>query len=95
MAIEDDIAREKAQLEAEKRRLAQAKLDFQDVVTTPVGRRFLSNLIAECGVYSANPDGNQYIEGRRAIGLFLLGQFEQYAPGSYIQLLQEQTNGNN
>ena len=69
-----------------------AKADFQAVLATPEGRRFVRRVLAESGVHQASfaADGllMAYREGRRSLGLWLQGLFMDF-PDQYLQLLKE------
>lgn len=66
----------------------QAILDIATVMGTPPGRSFVHGLIGLCdlrsdGFVSGGPDAarlQDYLAGRRSIGVQLLGQIEQHAP---------------
>ena len=82
---------ERQKREAERRN--QAILDAQDfeaIAGLPEGRRLLKRLIGECGIYqtsfTGDPLTSAHQEGKRAIGLWLIEQFN-HCPDLYIQLL--------
>lgn len=95
-----DIHEQEYQREqSEMRRRNQATLDAQDfeaIAGLPEGRRLLRRMIGECGIYHDSFTGDAlnsaYREGKRAVGLWLIDQFNACQP-LYIQLLTEQNNG--
>lgn len=77
--------------EAEKREklaLARAADDVRAVMGTEPGRRFVNGLLGLCdiradGYVPGGPEAQRhqdYMAGRRSIGIELLGQIEQHAP---------------
>lgn len=68
--------------------------DFMNLVKHPVGNRFLSRLLAECGVYRSTFTGealtSAHQEGRRSVGLWLMAQLESCPKSIQVQFL---TNG--
>lgn len=77
--------------EAQKReKLAEARAadDLKFVMGTEQGRRLINGLLGLCGIRSDGyvPGGieaqrhQDYLAGRRSIGIELLGQLEQHAP---------------
>ena len=90
--IEADAEREAHQA---KVRALQVKEDFKWVVSTEQGRRFLWDLLAFTGVYRSSFTGNSttfFNEGRRDVGLKLIGQLNEYAPEVYVTMLKENAN---
>lgn len=66
--------------------------DFKWVVSTEQGRRFLWDLLAFTGVYRSSFTGNSqtfFNEGRRDVGLRLLGQINEHEPEAYVTMLKE------
>ncbi len=89
---------EREQREAARRHQETlAAQDFEAVARLPEGRRLLHRFLRECGVYRTTFTGDAltsaHNEGRRAMGLWLIQQFNdcQYL---YIKLLTEQDHGN-
>lgn len=87
--IDEDAARaqREANIAAQK-----AEEDFKWVVSTEQGRRFLWDLLAFTGVYRSSFTGNSHTffnEGRRDVGLRLIGQLHEYAPEAYLRMLKE------
>ena len=85
-------------IEAERHAaLARQKIlhvsDFQTLLASAEGRRFLRRLLAECGVYRGSFTGDAltsaFQEGRRSVGLWLMGLLAAF-PEEYLQLLREQ-----
>ena len=72
----------------------QDKLDFQWVVSTEQGRRFLWDLLGFTGIYRSSFTGNSstfFNEGRRDVGLRIMGQIHEHAPEAYLAMLKENT----
>ena len=73
----------------------RAEQDFNAVVDTPEGRRFINNLLAECSVYQSTFTGDAlssaHREGKRSVGLWVLEQFNA-CPDLYIKFLTEKTH---
>ncbi|WP_347989908.1 hypothetical protein [Methylomonas sp. AM2-LC] len=90
--------REAHEAESLRRRLLAAA-DFKAITETAAGRRFLRRLLAECGLMQAalylhkdrpiDALEMAYHEGRRYIGRWLIGLFQDQ-PERYLQLLREQ-----
>lgn len=78
---------QKAQ-QREKLETARAAEDLQAVMATGEGRRFVNGLLGLCdirndGYVPGGPDAQRhqdYLAGRRSIGIELLGQIESHAP---------------
>jgi hypothetical protein len=90
------LAERQLQREAEERRRLRALLeeaDFRAVLAVPAGRRFLRRVLAECGThrgtFAESERLSAFLEGKRAVGLWLLTLFAD-CPGLYVQLLQEE-----
>ncbi len=83
----DVRAVQKAQ-QREKLETARAADDLQAVMDTPAGRRFVNGILGLCDVRNDGyvPGGRKaqrhqdYLAGRRSIGIKLLGQIESHAP---------------
>jgi len=69
-----------------------AERDFKWLAGRVEGRRFMRRLLQECGVYSPTFSQDHGImsfqEGKRALGLWILEQFENEKE-LYIQLLTD------
>jgi hypothetical protein len=78
----------------EKVKRKQYDADLGSVMGTPEGRRLMWRLIDDtCGVYASSFTGNSqtfFNEGRRSIGLFLLGEAQRVAPADAVHMYQEQ-----
>jgi hypothetical protein len=84
---------------ASKQAQILAATDFKTIIETAAGRRFLRRLLAECGLMQSSiyfPKDQAvdalamaYHEGRRYIGRWLIGLFQDY-PDLYLLLLREQ-----
>jgi len=70
----------------------KAEHDFETVVSTEEGRRLISQIISECGVYRSTFDVESsvmsYREGQRSIGLYITEMFYS-CPEIYIQMITE------
>jgi hypothetical protein len=96
--FQQEQLREAHEAESLRRRLL-ACADFKAITETAAGRRFLRRLLAECGLMQSALYFHKdrpvdalemaYHEGRRYIGRWLVGLFQD-APERYLQLLQEQ-----
>jgi hypothetical protein len=72
----------------EKLQLDQAADDVRAVMVTEQGRRFVNGLLGICdiradGYVPGGPEAQRhqdYMAGRRSIGIEVLGQIEQHAP---------------
>jgi hypothetical protein len=77
----------------EKLWASQRKLDLKVVMSTPVGRRFIYDLLFEkCGlmnVYPAQDSGIYRHEGRREVGQMLAREIQQERPDEYVLMLNE------
>lgn len=68
--------------------------DLRWVLDTQQGRRFVFWLLdGVCGLHAASYSGGRedtfYREGRRAVGIELMGTAQTYVPGLYRQMLFE------
>jgi len=98
----DPIDIRRQQQEAERlERAAEAKRrrdveDFKSLMKLKEGRRFVWRLLAETGVYHSSFTGNSetfFKEGRRSIGLILMGELHTICPELYAVMVEEhQTN---
>lgn len=83
----------KEQREEEDRQKIRRKLDFQKILKTPEGRRTMWWLLSNCGVFrnsfSANSNQTAYNEGRRDVGLMLLGEVNKADRTVYAQMQNE------
>ncbi len=82
---------------AEERLAAQQRRnDLRTVLSTESGRRFIWGVIQRCGVFqgasSLEPMNISYSEGRRSVGLFLLGDVMAFHPDLFLTMQKENTN---
>ena len=86
----------KAQAESEERR-AQRDLDgLRYVLATKDGRRFLWNLVTECGVFVCSFDGSSrtfFREGERNVGLKIIARLNAADPNWYGTMVKESQGG--
>lgn len=70
--------------------------DFKQLMTTPYGRRFISELLDECRVFSASYGHDDrttnFNEGRRHIGLKLLSAINDICPELYGLMVEERND---
>lgn len=72
----------------------EEQVDFKEVASSKAGQVVIRTLLGECGVYrpsytaAIDPLAMAYHEGKRAIGLFILGLFESN-PNLYIELMKK------
>lgn len=79
-----------AEAKANARQVAVADLRY--VMGTKQGRRFVHRLLASTGLYQRSFTGNSetfFKEGRRAVGLDMLGEINEHAFQEYVLMLQE------
>lgn len=80
--------------ENERQRLRRAREvdDFRWVAAHPQGRRFLWRLLEGAGVFQQTYTGNSetfFKEGRRSMGLFVLGEIMEIVPDTFVKMLKE------
>lgn len=70
------------------------------LATSDEGRRFIYHVLDICGIHTSSFTGNSqtfYLEGRRSVGLEIIGLMEIVDPRLYPKLLltmqEETTNG--
>lgn len=83
----DQARKDKERLQAE----LQAD-DFKSVLSTPQGRRLIWRLLDKCGVYRSTFRPNSeaaFLEGQRAIGLYLLLDLQDLCPDRLVEMLAE------
>lgn len=80
----------------EKRQQDQAREDLRELLALPAGRRFLWRLIKDeewCGFFrtSYDPSGQRFAanEGRRGVGVQLVGEIMNVDPKAWVTLQQE------
>lgn len=98
----DPIDIRRQQQEAERlERVAEAKRrrdveDFKVLMKLKEGRRFVWRMLSETGVYHSSFTGNSetfFKEGKRSIGLILIGELHTICPELYAVMVEEhQTN---
>ena len=72
----------------------ETKQEFQrQVLETRAGRAFVWELLTLCGIYRSSYTGNEtgtvYQEGRRSIGLEMLGEINAIRPHIHVQMMDE------
>lgn len=82
----------------EKHKNEREDLDIREVLSTLPGRRFVWRYLSRCGVFksSYSHSGSEvyFNEGRRDIGLSLLGDIMRASPQSYLQMIKENEEQN-
>jgi hypothetical protein len=72
----------------------QTHNDLLTVLSTPEGRRFVWGLVAQCGCFVQSFNGDAlataFNEGRRSVGLSLLGLCQAEAPDLCVTAFNEQ-----
>ena len=79
--------------------------DIIEVLSSPVGRRFVMAILSKCGMYTTSYRGGNnvvydtiFLEGQRSIGVQLLLEIQEADPEAYIKMLRarkdEIDNGN-
>jgi hypothetical protein len=66
--------------------------DLRTVMGTEQGRRFIWDLLGDAGVYRTSFTGNSetfFNEGKRQIGLSILGRITEVCPAEYLKMQQE------
>ena len=64
----------------------QLKADYQFVLGTEQGRRLMWLFLSRAGIFQTSMTGNSWTmwkEGRRALGLWIMGEIKQYANDLY------------
>lgn len=64
---------------------------FEAVLATPEGRQVLLWVLDQCGIYSVTLSGDNQAhvnEGRRQVGLALVRQITEVAPGAYPDMIR-------
>ena len=88
----DTVDAEERKRKAEDRRRQHVE-DFKHVVSDERGRRFMWNLLGDCGVFRTsfrNSSEMAFLEGQRNIGLKLIDLIHAESPETYLLMLQEQ-----
>jgi len=66
--------------------------DWKRQLSTKEGRRFVWRLLCDCGVFRSSFTGNSetfFNEGRRSVGLKMLGEIDAHAPEAYALMSAE------
>lgn len=89
----DTEAQKAADEEAARQRRRQQVEDIRWLMDHPAGRRFVTGLLDESGVFRTSfhtdPAVMAMREGRKQIGYRLTGDLLEFAPEGYMQLLKE------
>ena len=67
-----------------------------NLLSSKQGRQWYWHLLSECGVYVTSFTGNSttfFNEGKRQIGLMLIGELTREFPDHYVTMLKEAKNG--
>lgn len=70
----------------------EERKDFVELLGSPSGRRVLWNLLAYCRIYEDSFTGNSatfHNEGRRSVGLHILGKVITAKPDAYLEMMKE------
>jgi hypothetical protein len=70
----------------------QEDLDFVWLLDQAAGRRVLWRILGWCGVFTTSFTGNQvtyFNEGKRQIGLDLIGLISKLKPSALVQMMEE------
>ena len=77
----------------EKRLLKQRKNDLKTILDTPGGRRFIWNLLSDCGLfqtsYATHSNQMAFNEGQRNVALRLQVEVMEARPDAFGQMMQE------
>ena len=87
----DNSKQEKKNKKLEQRRIRELN-DIKKVLSFVEGRRLLWRILGETGLYKSSFTGNSntfYLEGKRAIGLFLISEMMESRPEAFAQMQQE------
>lgn len=91
--MSDDEEQERQATEKQQERRSQMKTDLAWVMSTRQGRRFVQRLLDKCGVELPvfNPNGSTmtHAEGRRSIGIELLGELKINAKEEWLAMVNE------
>lgn len=75
------------------RRLAREASDIQWLMGHAPGRRIVARLFEHTGIhrtsYSNSGSAMAFNEGKRTVGLWLLGEVMSHAPDAYLKLLKD------
>lgn len=68
---------------------------IERMMSSPTGRRFVTDLLDTCGVYRQSfvpgcpPETMAFREGERSVGLRVFGAVQTYAAGNYQRAIDE------
>lgn len=87
----------KAKAKREERLERKNSDEMRLILSTKEGRRFLWQLVGECGVFQCLFDGNGsrtfFKEGERNVGLKILTRIMDASPDSYVVMSRENKAG--
>lgn len=90
---EQEAEARKEKEKEQKRRRTRRDADLKWVMSSAPGRRFMWELLAECGIYrcSFNNSGSQtfFNEGMRNVGTMKLAQLMKVCPDDYLKMQSE------
>lgn len=79
-----------------KMRLKTDLDEMRQIVSTKIGRRFIWNLLCECGIFQSSFDGSSrtfFKEGERNVGLKILTKLHDAHPEAYGTMVKESKGG--
>jgi hypothetical protein len=68
----------------------QVLADLRDILSTPAGVRYFTNIISEGRIFSSSFTGNSqtfFYEGWRSLALSILGDITEAAPDKVVEIL--------
>lgn len=83
-------AEEKARRDSLRKQIAAD--DFKWLMSEERGRRFVWDLLDRAGIYRTSMTGNSqtfFNEGRREFGLYIMALVNEYTPGQYAVMVEE------
>lgn len=90
-AADPEQVRKAKQTEAERGRSEDD--DLRNIMSAPVGRRFVWRLLGEFGIYRSIYDGHggrmSFNAGKHDTGLWLMAQIQRVAPHEYLVMQAE------
>ena len=93
IADEDEVAEAK---KAEQRLLDLDKEDMKWIISNKHGRRFIWNLLGDCGVFKSSFDGSSHTffrEGERNVALKILARLNDADAQAYVTMVMESQGG--
>lgn len=89
-----NIDEKNAEIRKEQEKLRNREVDdLQKVLKNPEGRRFVWRVLSEAGIFKASFSLNSmqtaFNEGKRDIGIWLMGDVDRAEPGAYAQMQRE------